>query len=93
MKVVRLIKAYQMYQAGETAGFSDALAQKLIASGTAVDPIEEAEAKAAADEKAAADAKVAADAKAAVGAKGQEEADAKAKDDADAKANPAGKKG
>ena len=68
MKIVRLIKAYQMYQAGETAGFNDALAAKLIASGTAVDPVADAKAqkaKADADAKAKADAyaKAKADAK------------------------------
>jgi colicin import membrane protein len=97
MKIVRLIKAYQMYQAGETAGFNDALAEKLIASGTAVDPIAEAKAQKAENEAAAlpraveyarqkaqadADAKTQADAD----AKAKEEADAKAKADADAKA-------
>tara|TARA_R100001369_G_scaffold87217_1_gene122428 strand:- start:571 stop:774 length:204 start_codon:yes stop_codon:yes gene_type:complete len=56
MRVVRLIKAYQMYQAGETAGFNDPLAEKLIKSGTAVDPVEEAKAKEEADAKAKADA-------------------------------------
>ena len=97
MKIVRLIKAYQMYQAGETAGFNDALAEKLIASGTAVDRIAEAKAQKAEKEAAAlaraveyarkkaqadADAKTQADAD----AKAKEEADAKAKADADAKA-------
>lgn len=101
MKIVRLIKAYQMYQAGETAGFNDALAEKLITSGTAVDPVAEAlrsAAQAAAKAKADADAK--ATEKADADAKAQEEADAKkadadapAKAKADAAANLAGKKG
>ncbi len=69
MKVVRLIKAYRMYQPGEKAGFDDALADSLIAQGLAVDP-EAVKAKAEADAKAVAD-KAAAD-------KAQAEADAKA---------------
>lgn len=104
MKIVRLIKAYQMYQAGETAGFNDALAEKLIASGTAVDPVAEAadadaKAKENADAKAKAEAeakeKAAADAKAKADADAKEEADAKAKAEADAKAkaDATGKKG
>jgi membrane protein involved in colicin uptake len=100
MKIVRLIKAHQMYQAGETAGFNDGLADKLIASGTAVDPVaealrseahakakEEADAKADAEakEKAAADAKAKADTKEAADAKAKADADAKAKADATGK--------
>jgi len=82
MKVVRLIKAYLMYQSGETAGFNDALAGKLIASNTAVDPVEYERRVA---EKAAAKAQAEADAKA------KQEAEVKAK--ADAAANTPGKKG
>lgn len=104
MKIVRLIKAHQMYQAGETAGFNDALADKLIASGTAVDPVAEAlrskahaKAKEEGDAKADAEAKekAAADPKAKADADTKEEADAKAKADADAKAkaDATGKKG
>ena len=103
MKIVRLIKAYQMYQAGETAGFNDALADKLIASGTAVDPIAEAKAQkeatalARAVEYARQKAQADADAKAQADAdaKTKEEADAKAQANADAKAkaDAAGKKG
>ena len=83
MKIVRLIKAYQMYQAGETAGFNDGLADKLIASGSAVDPV--AEAKAQKEATALARAveyarqKAEADAKAKADADAKEEADAKAK--------------
>lgn len=54
MKVVRLIKAYRMYQPGETAGFDNALADSLIKQGLAVDP-EVVKAQAEADAKAAAD--------------------------------------
>ena len=83
MKVVRLIKAYQMYQAGETAGFNDALAEKLIASGTAVDP-DEYERRVA--EREAAKAKADADAKEKQEAEVKAKEEAKAKADADAKA-------
>ena len=38
MKVVRFLRAYRMYQPGETAGFDDTLADDLIARGTAADP-------------------------------------------------------
>ncbi|HDZ82802.1 MAG TPA: cell envelope integrity protein TolA, partial [Roseobacter sp.] len=47
-----------MYQAGETAGFSEKLAAELIASKIGIDPLEEAKAKADADAKAKADADV-----------------------------------
>lgn len=77
MKVVRLTKAYRMYQPGETAGFDDAQAESLIAQGLAVDP-EAVKAQAEADAKAAAEkAQADADAKAAA-EKAQAEADAKA---------------
>jgi hypothetical protein len=56
MRVVRLIRAYQMYQAGETAGFKDDLAGRLIAEEIAVDAKAYEAAKADADAKAKADA-------------------------------------
>ncbi|MFU1606589.1 hypothetical protein ACM25O_09010 [Sulfitobacter pontiacus] len=96
MKIVRLIKAYQMYQAGETAGFNDALAEKLIASGTAVDPVAEAadaDAKAKENADAKANAEAEAKEKAAADDKAKADADAKAKAEADAKADATGKKG
>lgn len=95
MKVVRLIKAYRMYQPGETAGFDDALAEELIKTGFAVDPVA-LEAKAEADAKAAAE-KVQAEADAkATAEKAQAEADAKAaaeKAQAEADAKAKAKKG
>ena len=38
MKVVKFLRSHLMYQPGETAGFDDATAKVLIASGVAVDP-------------------------------------------------------
>jgi hypothetical protein len=38
MKVVQFLRSHLMYQPGETAGFDDATAKVLIASGVAVDP-------------------------------------------------------
>ena len=56
MRVVRFRKSWLMYQPGETAGFADAEAARLIASGIAVDKAEfdaaEAEATAQAEAKA-----------------------------------------
>jgi len=54
MKRVRFSRAHLMYQAGETAGFDDAVAAALIASGMAVDAdVAEADAKAKAEAEAA----------------------------------------
>jgi hypothetical protein len=82
MKRVRFLKAHRMYQPGEEAGFEIGVANGLIASGHAIDPVAakaaEVAAQAEADAKAAeAAAQAEADAKAAEAA-AQAEADAKA---------------
>lgn len=87
MRRVTFTRGYRMYQPGETAGFSDDEAARLIpAFGfDADDPDAEARRAAKAEEKAQA----IADAE----AKAKEEADAKAKAAADAKAKDAKSKG
>lgn len=55
MIVVRFVRTHRMYQPGESAGFDDAEAQRLIESGVAVDP-KAADAAAQAQEKAKAEA-------------------------------------
>ena len=49
MRVVRFTKHVDQYNAGETAGFKDDVARKLIESGVAFDPAEKAAQKAAVD--------------------------------------------
>lgn len=90
MKRVTFTRTYRMYQSGETAGFSDDEAARLIpAYGyDADDPDAEARKAAKAEEKTQAIAAAEADAKAKAeaDAKAQAEADAKAEEDAKAKA-------
>lgn len=76
MIVVRFVRTHRMYQPGESAGFDDAEAQRLIESGVAVDP-KKADAAAAAQARKKA--------KAEAEAKDNEEAEAKAKAEAEAK--------
>ncbi|MFP1646113.1 hypothetical protein [Pontitalea aquivivens] len=69
MKRVRFLKTHLMYQPGETAGFSDAVAATLIAAGVAIDPEAQAKAEAEAAAQAEADAKAKAEAEAKAEAK------------------------
>lgn len=81
--VIRFRKAYMMYQPGETAGFDDALAKRLVTSGHAVF---EGDHQAAETAQAEAAAKAKAEAEAAAKAKAEAEAEAKAKAEAEAAA-------
>lgn len=57
MRLVRFVRPYRLWNRGETAGFEDAEADRLIAQGIAVDPDQAARAEADAKAKAEADAK------------------------------------